>query len=1045
MTPLKTEGAVRRSRVSAIKGGFMNRKVLAVLALLVAMCTSAFAQTSTTGAVVGRVTDGSGPLPGVTVELRSPALIGTRMEVTDSNGEFRFSSLAPGTYTVTANLSGFGPLEQNNLNVGLGRTATLDLVMRPTSVAETITVTAAAPVVDVTSAASGANVTAETMEALPLQRDFYAVAQVAPGANTDAAGTTFYGSTGAENQYVIDGLNTTGVELGTEAKTLNFDFIQEVQVLTGGLPAEYGRLTGGVINAITKSGGNDFTGDVFGFGQGGSLLSENSTGGQRPDWTTTVTDTDSQSDYGFDLGGYVVRDRLWFFGAYNRINETENRTITRNTDAATGIPIPGAPSVGSVIPSDITRDVFAGKLTLRLTDQQQLAFSIFGDPSDTDGVQFNIAGPESTYLGNRATGGNDMVLRYNGTFASNFLLNGLVGRHHEEDYTTGPGATITQFIDQTQTPNAISGGFGFFQNQEFDRDTAKLDVSAFFGRHELKVGADREQLSAYNENWNGGGGQRIYTICAEPDLRAGRTQGYRSGCGRDNNTANDILIYRHRYYVPPATFDANNTATWTLLPGLVTEAETNNTAFYVQDSWRVMSNVTLNAGLRLEQQEIVGQSGEGITIDDNLAPRLGAIWDIRNNGRSKLYANYGRFYESVPMDINTRAFGGEVQVSLFNYSKDPNNLIATPICAINTFGAAVANCIPRTISDPTAFAANPNNGTAAVQRNAPLGGTTPVDPDLKGQYIDEYLIGYEQEVANGLSLGVKGTYRNLGRVIEDFLVISEGNYFVANPGEGIGKNLTMFDYTEVKAPKAKREFLGVELSARGRFRANTQFFASYLWSRLEGNYDGVFQASTGQLDPNINSAFDYGDFLVNADGPLSSDRTHQAKVYAAYTVPSGMVSGLNLGVSAHYSSGTPLTAYGYSSGYQNWEYFLTERGALGRGPADYEADFHVGYPLKFGNGLSANFLVDVFNVLNRQGATALDQRFNLVSDGGCAGVEDAGGHDLCNGDGGVLNLEGTINPMGQVNTDNAPNPDFLNRAITFTAPRAIRLGVRLSF
>ena len=214
------------------------------LALLISLIASvAMAQTSTSGAIVGRVAEGSTALPGVTIELQSPALQGTKVAVTDANGEFRFSLLPPGLYTLSASLTGYAPLSQPNINVGLNRTVTLELAMNQSTLTDVITVTAAAPVLDVTSNTTGANVTSETIESLPLARDFYAVAQVAPGTSKDATGTTMYGSTGAENQYVIDGLNTTGVENGTEAKTLNFDFIQEVQVITGGLPGEYGRVT----------------------------------------------------------------------------------------------------------------------------------------------------------------------------------------------------------------------------------------------------------------------------------------------------------------------------------------------------------------------------------------------------------------------------------------------------------------------------------------------------------------------------------------------------------------------------------------------------------------------------------------------------------------------------------------------------------------------------------------------------------------------------------------------------------------------------------
>src|SRR5712692_7431817 len=235
--------------------------LLIVLSVLVA--TAAFTQTSTSGAIEGKVADRSGaPLPGVTVELRSPNLQGSQTDVSDAHGRFRFGQLPPGTYSLNATLSGFSTMRQSNLQVGLGRTLTLEVTLSQ-AVSETIVVSGAAPVVDVTSLTTGTNVTSQTMQSLPLGRNYIAAAKLAPGTNADATGVTVYGSSGAENQYIIDGLNTTDLRDGTQGKFMNFDFIQEVEVKTGGLPAEYGRMTGGTINAITKSGGNEYKGDAF--------------------------------------------------------------------------------------------------------------------------------------------------------------------------------------------------------------------------------------------------------------------------------------------------------------------------------------------------------------------------------------------------------------------------------------------------------------------------------------------------------------------------------------------------------------------------------------------------------------------------------------------------------------------------------------------------------------------------------------------------------------------------------------------------------------
>ena len=980
---------------------------LFVLAALLAV--GAFAQTTETGAITGRVAQGDTPLPGVTVEVRSPNLQGVRSAVTDSNGAFRFTLLPPGQYTLTANLAGFNPVTERGITVGLNRTVTMEVALSPQA-SEQITVTAAAPVVDITSAATGANVTAETMQALPIARNFTAAAQVAPGTSRDATGTTFYGSTGAENQYIIDGLNTTEVAYGREGKRLNFDFIQEVEVMTGGLPAEYGRMTGGAINAITKSGSNEFHGDVFGYTTGGGLNADDTTDSDRPATTTTITEVDKQFDYGVNFGGYILRDRLWFFGAYDRVSDTIN-SVRVNTALVTpdGYTVP----VGGVLTTDIDRDLYAAKLSLALTSSHLINVSVLGDPSESSGAQFSISGPPSTFMGTNEFGGNDVVARYSGVFGSNWNVNATAGRHEEKNILSGEGASIPRTIRLDVVPNQNLGGFGFFQNQEFKRDVIKADISAFFGSHQFKFGADREDLLAENNRFFSGG-DRVRQRCSVTLLPAD-AQGIRR-C-----PAGAALFYVHEVAVDDTApgFDRTNPATAVVVNPLIAAPETENTSFYVQDSWKALSNLTLNLGVRWEQQQIKGRLGEvAIDLDDMIAPRVGVIWDPANNGRSKLYVNYGRFFESIPMDINLRTFGGEVSLQVANFNPTPGALTPDPAAP--------------------AIASGGRRFTFLGQH------VTPVDPDLDGQYIDEYLLGYDYEIAPNLAVGVKGTYRDLGQVIEDFLQDpATGEYLIGNPAVGLGKQSGFLSGEFVDIPKAKREYTGVELHATKRFSNNYQFFASYLWSRLEGNYDGTFQASTGQLDPNINSAYDYADFAVNNEGLLSNDRTHQLKFHGSYTFSDGFAKGLDLGIATQYSSGTPLTAFGYEhAGYRNYEYYLTERGSLGRGPANYEADVHVGYPIELGVG-RLNLLVDVFNIMNRQAATAVDTRYNLSSDPVCSGIPA----NICNGFGGIANIPGTFSPAGTLSNARATatNPDFLTAGTAFTNPRSIRVGARFSW
>lgn len=949
------------------------------------------ANAQTTGRIFGTVVDGqNAAVPGATVTVSSPALQGTQTQVTDTAGSFRFSALPPGPYAARVTLSGFKTIDQSNLTLRLDQTVVLAFTLEVAAREEVVTVTATPPTIDTTSTVSGIVAGAEFFDRLAGSRDFYAVTRLAPGAAIDAQGPAFYGSSGAENQYIIEGLNTTGVKLGNKGKTLNSDFIQEVEVKTGGLPAEYGRTTGGVVNVVTRSGGNTVKGSVFGFYKGGGLSASDSTTTKRPTDTTTVANLSGQWDTGAEVGGFIVKDKVWFFGAINRDSQNTDSTVIR------AIGSPGSPAAGSVIPTDRSSNLWAVKLTWSPKPGQTVNLSAFGDPTTTDGAVFPIAGPESTWKGGTTTGGHDIVGRYDGVIGRSLVFQGLWARHREQQRYSGPGRDIVAFSDLTVEPNAYSGGFPAFQDQRLTRDVLKGDATWFWNRHEFKVGGDYEHLQAINENYDGGAGQLIDTLVFDPNAAV---------------PGDEQIYYRHRFFIDDRApgYDRDNPATWRLAVPLTSRPDSRNVSFYGQDSWKAAPNLTVNVGVRWEYQDV--RSRDRVTafsLKDNWAPRLGAIYDVTGNGQSKLYANWGRFFESVPMDINIRAFGGEVQ------------------CYCNNF-------------DPSPDALTPDD-------NAPLpstlyGGVEPVDPHLKGQYLDEFLVGYEHAVAANWVVGAKFTHRRLGRIIEDFFIIDQGNYFIANPGEGIGTKVTFYDGATADAPHATRTSTSFELTARKRFADHWQFIGSAVFGRLKGNYDGTFQVSTGQLDPNINSAFDFADLLVNADGRLSNDRNVQLKLDGSYEFSEGVLRGLNLGASYHWLAGTPLNAYGYSFFYGNWEYFLAPRGSMGRGPADWEADAHVSYPINLGAKVRLNLLADIFNVFNRQAVTALDERYNLISDGACGGVPAA----ICNVDGGLLAKPNSLDPIGSISRSSASNPNYLRQGVRFTAPFSIRIGARLMF
>jgi Carboxypeptidase regulatory-like domain/TonB-dependent Receptor Plug Domain len=927
------------------------RRSLSLLVFFLA--TSAFAQT--TGTIAGHVADSSGAsLPGVTVEAKSPALQGSRVTVTDGRGDYRLALLPPGLYSVSYKLEGFAAETRQGITVSLGKETTLDTSMKPAASGE-ITVTAEAPVLDTASTGVATNFSTRAIETLPTGRNYTSVVQVAPGVSSDANPgntgqdtITVYGSSGAENSFFIDGMNTTGVEYGFQGKQLNFEFIREVNVKTGGYEAEHGRSTGGIINVVTKSGGNEYTGDVFGYYDSDS-------------WQTNAKDVVAgtpagfrRNDAGVDVGGYVMKDKLWFFGAYDRVRNGIDNAL------------PEGPAAGSIVTSNSRRNLGSAKLTYNAAPNQSIVFTFLQDPRvDTGAINdanHTLLGDPSTYLGRQDFGGRDYALRYDGTLASNWILSGSAARHRETN-SVGPATSAGNSIQYRDSENNFfqTGGFGLIQEKSFDRRSWGGSATRYFAGNEIKGGIEFETQDADVMKMMSGG-QQVDVIF---------------------NKANPSKpIYRHFYWTTPDATVANAPVS-----ALVASPRHKNTALYVQDRW-TGNNVTINAGLRWDRQQIIDASGvTQIDMKKDYAPRLGVAWDPSGEHKSKLFASYGRFYEQIPMDLVIRSFSYERQPRIVNYS-------------------------------PTSTAPDPNAEKDYETDSAILGGfTEPSDPNIKNQYLTEYIVGGEREVMPDVAVGIKGIYRSYGRVIEDFLCADDGTYCIGNPGQGIMKEIFTLDYSQTfPAPKPERKYKGVQLDVTKRYSKNWQAIASYIYSKLEGNYDGEYAPFTNiGADPNISAAYDYYDFFTNGSdlskitnrGPLSNDRRHQFKVSGVYNTPYK----LNVGFSAYWRSGTPLTRYGYSDAYGRYEFFLTERGGEGRTPSNYDADVHFGYPIAF-HGTTINLLLDVFNILNTQRAVLLDQRWGFTEDD---------------------------------NKSPTPvNPDY-GKPFLRTPPTSARLGVRITF
>ena len=902
---------------------------------------SALAAAQTTGEIRGTVVDArGGGLPGATVDVTSPSLQGSRTTVTGAGGSFQLPALPPGTYKVTVTLAGFGKAEQQT-QVRLDATTSVAVTLQ-VAATEQIVVTGEAPVVDVSTTTGGSNYGSSVIDRLPVGRNYTDIVKSNPGVSQDradrqgrAAALTVYGSTSAENSFIIDGVDTTNVIRGLQGKVINNEFIQEVEVKTDSYRAEYGNATGGIINVITKSGGNTFNGSVFGRYNSASLrANEVFTANDSDTFTGTLTPAEEKWDYGANLGGYFVKDRVWFFGAYNRVTDNQQISPPRGVVA------------GDEFPLDSVSNLWSGKVTVNVTTGVTLVGTAFSDPTAVDGA---IRTPNSTdpgsYLGHRDIGGVDYGARANILFGSVGLLTLQGSRHNDRFELTGTDAgNAIQFTDETVPPPfPVTGGLGRINGyQDFNkshRDQYTGDFVAYVQNHEIKVGAAYIQRSTEAIDLFTGGQQVSKRI------------------DEDSGT----IYYAH-------TFFGSRLAGGPAVPVPFNDVHLNSNDYsaFLQDSWKILPNLTLDAGLRFDRTDVKGFDGKVVSrLTNEWQPRVGVIWDFTNQGTSKVYAFYGRFYYAIPTDINVRDFGSELFVTTYNF--DPLS----------------------TVHDPTA----PGHPRPDQQGGA---FNEPIDANIRGMYQDEVTLGVEKALDPTFSVELKGMYRRLGNAIDDrcdldySAPVNLGNSCAnINPGgTGLwasgnfpwydGYSLGGFhDAPAPQSPKAKRLYRAIELSARKTVGSWLWLQASYVYSSVRGNYDGAVHESTGQTDPGLNEDFDYPATYPNAYGRLFLDRPHQFRIDAAYTAPFGLTAGLQFYV----RSGVPLDQLRSDwPDYLGSNLYMIQRGSAGRTPTEYEANLSLGYSFTEGP-VTIVPQVFVYNVLNRQSETYQNIQYIIAAEG----------------------------------------------------------------
>ncbi len=1038
----------------------------AALVLLLSLPSTALAQNSTSGAITGVVKDaatGDG-LAGVTVVVTSPALQGTQSAITEGAGSYKITNLPPGTYQATYYYSDI-TVRRNNILVSINKTTPAYVKLNTNQAGgEVIVIDDKAPTIDPTSTSQGVTLGQEYTRNIPVPgRTFASALNAAPGAQSDEYGVSFSGSTSVENSYVVDGVNTTGLAYGDVGSPLINDFVQEIEIITGGYNAEYGRSTGGVVNVVTKTGSNEFHGSVFSYVSPGFLIAEYN----RTPTESGSIDAESNlaylADFGFELGGPIIKDKIWFYvGFAPRLYKSNiDKYTKRRTDCRTILPdgsLSGCnpteygdgyadedPDTGFLIFEELDKDrrnreetqyQFISKINYSVSPEHQGHVSLQATPLAGETVTVNGDPGAAVWDYNLLT--TDISTKWTSKFNNNKTeLDAVVGWHRsrwqadsiDNSYNSTPrenlyfgtlaewgklGFESQRTIDgctdsgapggsdpypfiQNCPDNGVGyrvGGIGYIGDETEERYSGRISATQrvkAMGSHEIKAGIDMED-NKYDDVRQYSGGvyydvllgneygnyYQAYSTrwveLAPPD----NPEGYTNVCRNDSGFGTDEYACNWLMRQPVDT-------------------TTLNWSSYIRDSWQPVPNMTVNYGLRYEEQRLryandlqntpdpftgIMRGKNAMVMQNMWAPRAGVMYDWTKEGRSKIYGHWGRFYESIPMDINNRSFGGEAYYEqIFDLSTQCGDVVP------GYGGPSGTGC---TADDPDKVAALGEN----VQGSGVL-----VAPGVKPQYLDEVIFGVEYEVMEDLKLGIAYQNRRLGRVLEDVSTDQAATYILANPGEfPTSEENKLIEQIENESDpversklenkleqfrgirtfdKPRRDYNALQLTAVKRFSRKFYVQGSYTYSRLTGNFPGLFSPDTGQLDPNITSQYDLIELLANREGALPGDRPHYFKVDGYYIFDMKKAGEITGGGSVRANSGIPLTAMGKHYLYGFDESFLLPRGEMGRTPFHFDMDLHIGYGRRLRKGMTLEVFADLFNILNNQGTYHRSETYTL--------------------------------------------------------------------